>query len=131
GISSKSAGSLENKKKYQGYEYNTDFDLNLYETFYRSHDPQLGRFWQIDPKAIDELSPYASMSNNPILNIDVLGDTTTYYDNHGNTLYTTYAKGYNNAFIIGDDYLDAAKAMFGKLGELDLDQQKSLDGAVL
>jgi RHS repeat-associated protein len=75
GISSSAANMLENKKKYQQYELNTDFDINLYESFYRNHNPQLGRFWQIDPKPNDMESPYAAMSNNPIKNIDVLGDT--------------------------------------------------------
>jgi RHS repeat-associated protein len=78
GISSKalSFGGAENKKKYQQYEFNSDFDINLYESFYRSHDPQIGRFWQIDPKPALWESGYNSMSNNPVLNIDPLGDTT-------------------------------------------------------
>ena len=76
GISSKAAGKLENKKKYNSYEFNSDFDINLYESFYRSHDPQIGRFLQIDPKPNDLESPYAAMGNNPILNFDALGDTT-------------------------------------------------------
>ncbi len=75
GISSKAAGMTENKKKYQQYEFNSDFDINLYESFYRSHDPQLGRFWQIDPRPNDSESTYAAMGNNPIKNIDVLGDS--------------------------------------------------------
>ena len=75
GISSKALnGIAENKKKYQGYEFNSDFDLNLYESFYRTHDPQLGRFWQIDPKPYFPESPYVAMGNNPIKNIDILGD---------------------------------------------------------
>jgi len=132
GINSKALelGSPQNKKKYQNYELNSDFDINLYESFYRTHDPQIGRFLQIDPKAIDELSPFASMANNPIRNTDILGDTTTYYDNKGNVLYTTFAEGYNNAFIVGDKYLDAVKSAFAELGSLDLDQQKALDGAM-
>jgi RHS repeat-associated protein len=77
GISSKAAGGVENKQKYQQYELNTDFDINLYECFYRNHDPQLGRFWQIDPKPTDYESLFAAMGNNPIKNIDILGDTTT------------------------------------------------------
>lgn len=74
GISSKAAGGMENKKKYQQYEYNSDFDINLYESFYRSHDPQLGRWWQMDPKPKKFESPYTTMGNNPISNIDLLGD---------------------------------------------------------
>ncbi len=76
GISSKSLvfGNPANKRKYQGYEYTSEFDVNLYESFYRTHDPQLGRFWQVDPKPTDGESPYAAMGNNPIRNTDFLGD---------------------------------------------------------
>lgn len=77
GISSKAAGKLENKRsKFNGYELNIDFDLNTYESFYRMHDPQIGRFWQIDPKPNLDMSPYSSMGNNPNLLSDPLGDTT-------------------------------------------------------
>jgi RHS repeat-associated protein len=77
GISSKALnfGGAENSKKYQNYEFNPDFDLNLYESFYRSHDPQLGRFWQIDPKPTHFESLYTAIGNNPIKNFDFLGDT--------------------------------------------------------
>lgn len=74
GISSRAAGSLENKKKYNGYEYNSDFDLNIGEAFFRTHDPQIGRWWQIDPKPTQSESGYVAMGNNPILNYDLLGD---------------------------------------------------------
>ncbi|MDP4264022.1 MAG: colicin E3/pyocin S6 family cytotoxin [Bacteroidota bacterium] len=89
GISSKALafGQPENKKKYQNYEFNSDFDINLYESFYRNHDPQLGRFWQIDPKieqGMENWSPYVAMFDNPIKFNDFLGDTpgdtvTTYH----------------------------------------------------
>lgn len=74
GISSKAFGKFENKKKYNGYEFNNDFDINLYESFYRSHDSQIGRFLQIDPVSVAEESPYVAMGNNPILHFDLLGD---------------------------------------------------------
>ncbi|MBS1511483.1 MAG: hypothetical protein JST86_11620 [Bacteroidetes bacterium] len=77
GISSKAAGSLENKKKYNGIELDNDFDLNTYEAFYRDLDPQTGRWWEIDPKIEhdqEDMSPYTSMANDPILKSDPLGD---------------------------------------------------------
>jgi RHS repeat-associated protein len=83
GISSKAAGKVENKKKFNSYEYNNDFDINLYESFYRSNDPQLGRFWQLDPKPDERVSLYAAMGNNPISLNDLLGDTSIYYNSNG------------------------------------------------
>lgn len=76
GISSKAVGKIENKKLYNGIEFNSDFDLDSYDAFYRNLDPQTGRWWQVDPKIenMEAWSPYASMFNNPILKNDPLGD---------------------------------------------------------
>ena len=48
--------------------------LNVYESFFRVHDPQIGRWWQVDPNPQDFESMYACMGNNPILYCDKLGD---------------------------------------------------------
>jgi RHS repeat-associated protein len=87
GISSKAlkANNVENKKKYQGYEHNTDLNLNTYETFYRMHDPQIGRWWQVDPKPESgiAISPYSVMNNNPVTVTDPLGDVVKYEKGEG------------------------------------------------
>lgn len=66
----------ENRKRYNGIELNTALGLNEYDAFYRTLDPQTGRWKQIDPK-IDKMeawSPYVSNFNNPIRYSDFLGD---------------------------------------------------------
>lgn len=77
GISSKALayGDPSNRAKFNGIEQNNDFDLNMYDAFYRNLDLQIGRFWQIDPKPNYGESSYSAMSNNPILYSDFLGDT--------------------------------------------------------
>ncbi|MGE5520260.1 MAG: colicin E3/pyocin S6 family cytotoxin [Candidatus Dadabacteria bacterium] len=75
GISSKSAGGIENRKKFNGIDQTTELDLNQYDASYRTLDLQLGKFWQIDPLAEmrDSWSPYQFGSDNPILRVDPLG----------------------------------------------------------
>ena len=61
--------------KYNSIEHTTDLDINMYDALYRGLDPQLGRWLEIDPRPAFWESGYNSMSNNPVLNIDPLGDT--------------------------------------------------------
>jgi RHS repeat-associated protein len=75
GISSKAAGSLENHKKFINQEFNEDLGLNLYEFRYRNHDPQIGRFIEIDPLADKYVynSTYAYAENRVINGFDLEG----------------------------------------------------------
>ncbi|MFT3945343.1 MAG: RHS repeat-associated core domain-containing protein [Agriterribacter sp.] len=64
-------------------EFSDGSGLEWYETTFRSYDPQIGRFHQIDPLSIisNNQSPYAYVMNNPLLFNDPLGLDTT----RGNT----------------------------------------------
>jgi RHS repeat-associated protein len=143
GISSKAATTLENKYKYNRIEYENSFDINIGEAFFRTHDPQLGRWWQIDPKleASLNISPYAAMDNNPVIKSDPLGDIAIIDDavigffkglfrkrsnfedgaktRFGNALRSAGRHASNSAKIWGGlGTTDKHKSFFGKVGQL-------------
>ncbi|HWB93988.1 MAG TPA: RHS repeat-associated core domain-containing protein [Puia sp.] len=83
GISDKAVKTnyAENKYRYNGgnelqnKEFSDGSGLEEYDAENRMYDPQIGRFWQIDPLAdINEsFSPYSFANDNPILLNDPIG----------------------------------------------------------
>ncbi|WP_225980118.1 DUF6443 domain-containing protein [Pseudobacter ginsenosidimutans] len=77
GISSKALklGYAENKKKFVGQDFESDLGWDMYQFRFRTHDPQIGRFNQIDPLADKYVynSTYAYAENRVINGIDLEG----------------------------------------------------------
>jgi len=80
GISTKAAGTLTNKNQYNGKEkQSTEFSdgsgLELNDFGFRMQDPQIGRWFTIDPLAdkYHSYSPYNYCVNNPMNIMDPFG----------------------------------------------------------
>jgi len=69
------AGNVAHRYRFNGIERNEELGLDL--AFFRTYDPAIGRWMQIDPRAEKYvgMSPYNGMGNNPIYYSDQLGDT--------------------------------------------------------
>ncbi|MEL6142664.1 MAG: RHS repeat-associated core domain-containing protein, partial [Bacteroidota bacterium] len=65
----------DNRYRFNGIEHVEELGLDL--AFFRSYDPAIGRWLQVDPKSESfvSMSPYTGMGNNPILYNDILGDS--------------------------------------------------------
>jgi len=71
--------------KFNDIELNEDIGLNLYEMFFRMHDPAIGRWNGVDPITHWNESPYAGFANNPVYWADPSGADTV-FDNFINEI---------------------------------------------
>lgn len=58
-----------------GQEKERELNENITTALYWEYDSRIGRRWNRDPKPVDGVSPYLAFMNNPIVHIDILGDT--------------------------------------------------------
>jgi RHS repeat-associated protein len=77
GRSQQQYGSPLTDVKYTGYELNQEGGLGLYHAGARLYDPAVGRFMQQDrfKDRYPSMTPYQYAANNPVLFIDVNGDS--------------------------------------------------------
>jgi RHS repeat-associated protein len=96
------------RRGFNGMEKDDDLkgDGNSYTTEFRQLDPRVGRWLSVDPIMKPHLSPYNSMSNNPIIRIDPNGDDD--YFNSDGSYNRKMSKKYNNngshnIYVLGAD----------------------------
>lgn len=68
----------------------TNQEGTSYTTYFRQYDPRVSRWLSIDPKQSAWESPYTSMANNPVMNMDPLGDTVKFAGTKEKEHYTDY-----------------------------------------
>jgi len=121
GISSKAlalGGSVNKRgfqsKELQSKEFSDGTGLELYDFGAREQDPQLGRWWTVDPKAEKYFSssPYNFVDNNPINRIDPTGQDW-YRDNTGSLQFDPKVQSQNDLkdgqTYVGDTYQEKNK----------------------
>ncbi|HTN36795.1 MAG TPA: hypothetical protein VL053_06945 [Arachidicoccus sp.] len=119
-IGLEATGNLHNyKNTFQNQEYNEDLGANIYEFKYRVHDPQIGRFWQIDPLTDKYVynSTYAFSENKVTTRMEMEGlEISNFWD-----WFIQLADRYNKSFdatvrLSGDTSGGSNEKYIGKVG---------------
>ena len=110
GISSKAMmfGEPENKKnKFQNQEYDDALGVDYYEFKYRNHDPQIGRFIQVDPLANKYVynSTYAFSENHVTSHVELEGLEKASINDQKNITYGPL----NNLTVVGKSVIEQKK----------------------
>ncbi len=124
--------ALENKYKYNGKEFQDDFNLDWHDYGARFYDAQIGRFHTLDPMAEKFYfqTTYCYAANNPIMFIDYNGENawipgtdgkkiTSSSDKNGNLSVSANATKTTKRLVglINDTGSKTAKEQFQKLSE--------------
>ncbi|HEY5750645.1 MAG TPA: RHS repeat-associated core domain-containing protein [Chryseolinea sp.] len=100
--------SMNQDYLYNGKELQNELDLAWLDYGARMYEPDLGRFIVQDKftEKYADFTPYHYALNNPLLFVDMNGDSTIFYDNNANVLYVSDDGLENSAVIVDDDNLE-------------------------
>ncbi len=107
-----------NRILYNSKELLSDFGLNWYDYGARYYDPQVGRWWTIDPKteAAPDWTPYRYGLNNPVRFIDPDGMLEDWYQSENGALFWEDS-GEEEIEVDGENYKKVGKVVSIKSGD--------------
>jgi len=100
---------------------------NVYTTQFRELDPRLGKWWSTDPVVHAGQSPYLSMGDNPIFNIDPNGNDNYTVDKKGIISLKEKTKDKTDKLLALDDKGKVQQNKFITVPKGILNQKQSFD----
>ena len=123
-------GATDQRYKFNGKELQTELGLNWHDYGARMYQADLGRFFTQDRFAEKyfDFSPYQYAANNPILYIDVNGDSINVAEEHRGQLNTALSQVFGDK-ASGFSYTESGNLVYnGDTKGLNKDQKNTLKG---